>query len=67
MDDDAADKDLFAFCLDVKEKYSEEETDVWVDIEHASNNWTQRMLEAESRLSKSKTSHQQIEDSIRRL
>ena len=68
MDDDAANKDLFAFVdsIGVTEKNREEETDVW-DIDHALNNWTQRVLAAESRRSKSKTFHQQIENSIRRL
>ena len=63
MGDDAANKDLFAFV----DNLNEEGTDVCVDVEHALNNWTQRVLDAESCLSKSKTFHQQIEDAIRRL
>ena len=44
----------------------ERETVVWSDIADALNNWTQRVLDAESRYTTSRNFHQLIEESIRR-
>ena len=49
-----------------KEKEEEKETDVWSDIVDALDNWTQRVIDAESRHNTSGNFQQQIEDSIRR-
>ena len=44
----------------------EEETNIWQSIADALDNWTQRVLDAESRHTTSVNFHKQIEDSIRR-
>ena len=47
----------------VSEK-EEEETNIWQGIADALDNWTQRVLDAESRYTTSINFHKQIEDSI---
>ena len=49
-----------------KEKEEEKETDVWSGIVDALDNWTQRVLHAESRHTTSGNFQQQIDESIRR-
>ena len=49
----------------VKEE-EEEETSIWSNIVNALDNWTQRVLDAESRHTTSANFQKQIEDSIRR-
>ena len=48
---------------DVEEK---KEADVWVDIEEALNSWTRKILDTETRYSKTVSFRQNIEESLRR-
>ena len=49
-----------------EEVEDEVEIDVWADLESALNNWTQRVLDAESKHSRSRNLRTTIEESIHR-
>ena len=65
--DVAGDRDLRDFIDSLDAEEAEANVNIWTNIEDALNNWSQRVLDAESQLNKSGTFHHQIEDSIRRL